>query len=210
MDEPLNINGWSIIFGPRFARRFKAMVERAEQLRAELNDEAYRSHPEVKLLAAVQRIVTGIIPADPNAADFRLEDDLKMFRRVKKHGLPPRYRLFYTFSSKEKAILLLYLNDANTLRAEGSGTVPYGIFNGLVARGEIGADFESNWAAWLRANPELAKELTANTRPPSFTPRNEIAKALIHVVGLPPETVAGLTDAEAESAWESYLRRNAP
>ena len=116
----------------------------------------YEQHPEVKLLAAAHRLITSLIPADPNASDFRLEDDLGKFRRVKKHGLPERFRLFYTFSSVERVIIPLYLNDADTLRKRGAGSDPYEIFKRMVGRGEVGSGFEANWKAWVSANRELA------------------------------------------------------
>ncbi len=110
----------------------------------------YELHPEVKLLAAVHRLITSLIPADPNARDFRLEDDLSKFRRVKKHGLPERFRLFYTFSSVQRVIIPLYLNDSETLRKRGAASDPYEIFKRLVRRGEVGSDFEANWKEWGR------------------------------------------------------------
>jgi hypothetical protein len=77
---------------------------------------------------------------------------------VKKHGLPERYRLFYTFSSVERVIIPLYLNDARTLRKRGAGSDPYEIFKRMVRRGEVGSNFEANWEAWVSANRELAIE----------------------------------------------------
>lgn len=70
--------------------------------------------------------------------------------------MPERYRLFYTFSSAERVIIPLYLNDADTLRKRGAGSDPYEIFKRMVRRGEVGSDFEANWKQWLSANRELA------------------------------------------------------
>jgi hypothetical protein len=86
---------------------------------------------------------------------------------VKKHGLPERFRLFYTFSSAQRVIIPLYLNDANTLRKRGAGSDPYEIFKRMVRQGDVGTDFEANWDAWLSANRDLAKRQgpSAKTRP---------------------------------------------
>ncbi len=70
--------------------------------------------------------------------------------------MPERYRLFYTFSSVERVIIPLYLNDAHTLRKRGAGSDPYEIFKRMVRRGEVGSDFEANWEEWVSANRELA------------------------------------------------------
>ena len=77
---------------------------------------------------------------------------------MKKHGLPERYRLFYTFSSVERVIIPLYLNDTATLRKRGAGSDPYEIFKRMVRRGAVGSDFEANWQEWVSANRELAIE----------------------------------------------------
>jgi len=66
------------------------------------------------------------------------------------------HRLFYTFSSVERVIIPLYLNDADTLRKSGARSDPYEIFKRMVRRGEVGSDFEANWMEWVSANRELA------------------------------------------------------
>jgi len=184
------------------------MVERATGLRAKLSEEEYRRHPDVKFLAAVQRAVTDIIPANPNTAEFRLRGDLGNFRRLKKRGLPERYRLFYTFSSKAKAIIVLYLNDANTLRSEGSGNDPYVVFSDLVASGVVGLDFEANWAVWVKANSGLAPpEGTSAGRLPGagHGPGEMLTTVLTKVVGLRPDVVDRMTEAEKGAAWYEYV-----
>ena len=49
--------------------------------------------------------------------DFSPLGDLSKFRRMKRHGPPDRFRLFYVFSSEAKTIIYLYLNDRDTLRS---------------------------------------------------------------------------------------------
>lgn len=123
------INGWRILFHPVFAKRFAALRNEAERLKGSLTDEQYRQHPTAKLLTGVTQLIQQQVPADPNAPDFRLKGDLAKFRRAKGKGLPPRYRLFWVFSSKARVIIFLYLNDEDTLRKEGSPRDPYQIFS---------------------------------------------------------------------------------
>jgi toxin YhaV len=130
----------------------------------------YEQHPEVKLLAAIHRLLTSLIPADPNARDFRLEDDLSKFRRVKKHGLPERFRLFYTFSSVQHVIIPLYLNDAETLRKRGAASDPYEIFKRMVRRGDVGSDFESNWKEWVSAKNATRQGPSRTGKGPAKSP----------------------------------------
>lgn len=104
----------------------------------------------MKLFAAVVRIIETIVPADPDHPDFRLAGDLSRFRRAKGRGLPARYRLFWVFSSRARAIVFLYLNDASTLRKDGARSDPYARFGAMVRRREIASDFEGNFGAAKR------------------------------------------------------------
>jgi toxin YhaV len=110
-----------------------------------LPPEQARQHPDVKLFAAVNNLLKVVIPADPDRPDFKLKDDLRRFRRVKGHGLPQRYRLCYCYSSKTHAIIVVSFYDDETLRKEGSATDPYAVFQRLIERGIVGADYTANW-----------------------------------------------------------------
>ncbi|MBI2942150.1 MAG: hypothetical protein HYY04_17095 [Chloroflexi bacterium] len=49
-------------------------------------------------------------------------------------------------------MIFLYLNDEETLRKEGTQTDPYQVFRRLVARGDLGPDFESNLRVWQQVH----------------------------------------------------------
>jgi toxin YhaV len=117
-------NGWRILGHPVFRERYLALRSEARRLASTRPVAEARQHPTIKLFAAVNQILTDVIPADPDAPDFRLRDELAMFRRVKGHGLPDRYRLFFVFSSARRVIIVLYLNDDSSLRKEGERTDP--------------------------------------------------------------------------------------
>jgi toxin YhaV len=171
------INGWLVLLRPEFAQRYDELRREARRLQDALSEQAYRTHPTVKLAAAVHRLVTQVVPQDPNRPEFQLKGDLAQYRRAKQHGLPPRYRLFWVFSSSERVIIFLYLNDETTLRKEGDQNDPYEIFARMVRRGEIGSDFESNYAA-LRDAVELtgAGAETEKRPQPDTTPRRRARK----------------------------------
>ncbi len=151
---PPRINGWLVLLHPLFAHRYQALREEALQLKRGLSDRDWRRHPTVKLVAALRALVLEIVPRDPNAPEFRLHTPLEHFRRAKGKGLPPRYRLFWVFSTKAKTIIFLYLNDTTTLRKGGAKTDPYVVFGQMVRRGEIGEDFAANLEMWKRASGE--------------------------------------------------------
>jgi toxin YhaV len=164
---PATINGWLVLVRPAFTRRYQALREEARQFQQRLPPDEYVRHPLVKLAAAVQRLVTEIVPSDPKAPEFRLRGELGRFRRAKGRGLPPRYRLFWIFSQQARVIIFLYLNDEETLRKEGAQSDPYEVFKRLLASGEIGADFEANLAAWHREHADAS----APRSPPSTARR---------------------------------------
>ena len=101
------------------------------------------------------RLVREVVSADSNAPRFRLNCDLRTFRRAKNLGMPPRYRLFWVVSERHRTIVFVYLNDESTLPKEGVTTDPYEVFRRFVARGDIGADFASNLRAWRTTYPDV-------------------------------------------------------
>ena len=123
-----------------------------ERLDATLPTGAYRAHPTVKLFVAVYKLIYEIIPRDPNARRFLMRGDLAKFRRAREDALPDRYRLMWVFSSREKVIFMLYLNDEKTLRKAGAASDPYHVFGRLVRQGKIGPDYAENRGQWLAAN----------------------------------------------------------
>ena len=138
-------NGWTIYFHRVFAERYAQLVRRAADLKASLPPDTYRQHPEAKLLVKMNRILRETIPANPDLPDYRLKGELAKFHRLKGLGFPDRYRLFWVFSSKAKAIIYLYMNDESTLRQQGGKSDPYVVFSRLISRGQLGMDFNENW-----------------------------------------------------------------
>jgi toxin YhaV len=138
-------NGWSLYY----YRTFKAALDELEAVVARLatDDPAgYKTHPKAKLLASVYRAITQLVPANPDAPQFRLGRTLGSantnWRRVKK-GMPDRYRLFFRFaSSPVKVIVYVWFNDEDTLRKAGSKSDEYESFRRMLARGVVPGDIE--------------------------------------------------------------------
>jgi toxin YhaV len=98
------------------------------------------------LLAAVYKAITELVPSNPNHSEFRVGHSLgphcAHWRRVKR-GLPPRYRLFFRFSSQPvRIIIYAWLNDEATLRKAGAKTDVYAVFQRMLMRGEVPSDIE--------------------------------------------------------------------
>jgi toxin YhaV len=140
MTTKLIRQGWEIAFHPTFFdRQLQAIEARVKKLQADLSPDRYKIHPTVKLLAALQVGIESKIPRDPLASHFALTGNLKYYSRIKKMGLPGRYRLFFrVFDTAEtKIIVILWLGYP---RKEGDKNDCYEVFTKMVQRGEFPDD----------------------------------------------------------------------
>lgn len=139
-------NGWQLFY----YRVFKAALDELEATVTRLatdNPEGYKSHPKTKLLASIYRAVTRLVPANPDAPEFRLGKTLgpayTNWRRVKK-GMPDRYRLFFRFASNPvKVIVYVWFNDEDAFRKAGSKTDVYEAFRRMLMRGVVPASIDA-------------------------------------------------------------------
>lgn len=151
LDSDRAFHGWTVLFAEPFLSAYGDLSAGARKLKADLSEEQYVQHPDVKLFLTVRELTRDVIPSDPHHADYRLGGDLSKFRRTKGRGLPRRYRLFWVFSDQLRVIIFLYLNDARSLRKAGDRSDPYRLFSAMVSSGQIGAEFEENFRRWQRA-----------------------------------------------------------
>lgn len=142
---PVIANGWGLYY----FRVFKVALDELEATVTQLaqNDpKGYKAHPKTKLLASVYKAITGAVPANPDASEFRLGKTLgannSNWRRVKK-GMPDRYRLFFRFASiPVKVIVYVWFNDEDSLRKAGAKTDVYETFKRMLARREVPSSIE--------------------------------------------------------------------
>lgn len=128
-------NGWEIYFHSQlFDSQYQALLNRVVNLQKQLPEAEFKTHATVKLFAAITRAIETKIPSDPFASHFALTGALKRYSRVKKMGLPERYRLFFrVFDTPElKAIVILWLGFP---RKEGAKDDCYQVFTKIVERG---------------------------------------------------------------------------
>lgn len=132
----MEAHGWRLFQHPLFEAQLKRLTDTVEQL-AITQPKTYKEHPKAKLLATIRRYVIDIIPRDPNAPEFRQGDTLgpdnRHWFRAKFHQ---RYRLFFRFSSKDKVIVYVWVNDEFTLRKAGSKTDAYAVFKSMLDAGD--------------------------------------------------------------------------
>ena len=68
---PMIANGW----GFYYFRIFKAALDELEAAVTQLaldDPKGYQTHPKTKLLASVYKAITEVVPANPDAPEFRL------------------------------------------------------------------------------------------------------------------------------------------
>lgn len=132
-------NGWEIWFSDIFDARWRQTREQVKHLKTTLNTADFNAHPEVKLFAALVKIVHGLVPSDPQASQFLLGNTLgtqhRSWRRVKGNGLPGRMRLFFKFSVSRKVIVFAWQSDARTLRKQGDASDVYTVFRRMLRAG---------------------------------------------------------------------------
>jgi len=137
------VNGWRLFQHPLFEAQVRELAEFVEKLSAK-SPETYREHSKTKLFATIRRYIAEIIPLDPCAPEFRLGDalgpDNRHWFRAKFHR---RFRLFFRFSSRERIIVYVWVNDELTLRKEGSKTDPYLVFRSMLRAGDPPQDLKS-------------------------------------------------------------------
>lgn len=136
------INGWRIYYLKRlFGKQRRDLQVQVRGLKKTLTPEEYQTHDIVKLYTAVMAVIKEKIPLDPRAGHFALTGFLKRYGRVKKMGLPNRYRLFFKAIEKDgqKAIFILWLGYP---RKQGDKNDCYQAFTRMVARGDFPDDLD--------------------------------------------------------------------
>jgi toxin YhaV len=130
-------NGWEIYFHQRlFGEQRRQLRARVKQLKAELSEADYLTHPDVKLLAAMMVGIKEKIVIDPFGERFALTGSLQRYGRLKGLGLPNRYRLFFrAFEAEDRrVIIVLWLGFP---RKAGDKRDCYEVFGKMVGNGDF-------------------------------------------------------------------------
>ena len=158
---PLVVNGWSIFAHPVFLGQLEELIEE-DEARKVREPKAWHKKNCTKRLAAIFKLVTENIPADPGAPAFRqgntLGENRKHWFRAK---FFQQYRLFFRFDSTAKVIVLAWVNDEQTLRAYGSKTDAYATFKGMLDGGNPPDDFDALTKEALAAAERFEEGLKA-------------------------------------------------
>jgi toxin YhaV len=120
--------GWLILAYPGFVDSYSKFSNDAKKV-FKSGKSGAKSHPKVKLMAALENLVFDVIPSNPASDRYLLGNTLgpkyRIWRRAKFAG---QYRIFFRFDSKAKIIIYCWVNDEDTLRAYGSKSDAYLVF----------------------------------------------------------------------------------
>jgi len=140
------VNGWTLLFHDAVIGQLEKLGEACERAR-KADPKTFRANANVKLFAALARLMLEIIPADPARPEFRqgntLGPEYRHWFRAKFLG---RFRLFFRYDSKAKLIVYAWVNDERTLRQSGGKTDPYEVFKRMLKSGEPPDD----WSALVK------------------------------------------------------------
>ena len=150
------VNGWSLLFHDAVIAQLEKLSDAAERAQKS-NPKNYGTNANVKLLAALSKLMLEIIPADPTRPEFRqgntLGPEYRHWFRAKFLG---RFRLFFRYDSKAKLIIYAWVNDERTLRQSGGKNDPYEVFKRMLNSG----DPPNDWAALVKRARTLPDKLS--------------------------------------------------
>ena len=134
---------WSLLF-------HRCVLEQLERLKA-ASDKAHLRSPRdahenanVKLYAALAKLMLQTIPGDPARDEFRLGNTMgPAYRHWRGAKIGRRFRLFFRYDSRTSVIVYAWVNDENTLRTAGSKNDPYTVFRKMLGRGNPPDDWDT-------------------------------------------------------------------
>jgi toxin YhaV len=166
--KPFDPNGWTILFYTDFQLQWADLTAKVVKLKSKLEPKDFVTHPDVKLLKAIDSGIRDKISVDPFASHFGLRKPLDRYGRLKKMGLPQRYRLFFRAFAERRVIIVLWLGFP---RKEGDRRDCHQVFSKMVANGKLPDSYESLVAEFelddeFVGDAELEAEISAFAKRP--------------------------------------------
>lgn len=128
-------HGWNLLFHDCLSEQLQKLHAAAERARQQ-NPEGFDANANVRLFNALSKLILEAVPSDPHREEYRQGNTMgPAFRHWRRAKIGRRFRLFFRFDSKSKIIIFAWVNDDNTLRASGSKTDPYAVFQRMLDKG---------------------------------------------------------------------------
>jgi toxin YhaV len=142
------VNGWTLLFHDAVVEQLKNLSSAYQRAR-KADPADFRSNANVRLFAALARLMLEVIPGDPSRAEYRqgntLGDVYRHWFRARFFG---RFRLFFRYDSKSRIIVYAWVNDEHSLRQRGSKNDPYELFRRMLKSGNP----PNEWAALVKTS----------------------------------------------------------
>ncbi len=136
-------HGWKLFFHACMLEQLERLDSAAERARRS-DPDGHASNANVKLLAAVSRLVLETIPSDPSRPEYRLGTTMgTAFRHWRRAKIGRRFRVFFRYDSASRVIVFVWINDEQTLRCAGGRSDPYVVFRKMLSRGHPPDDWDS-------------------------------------------------------------------
>jgi len=162
------VNGWTLLFHAAIIGQLNGLAG-AYQRAIRTDPRDFRSNANVKLLAALAKLMFEVIPADPSRAEYRqgntLGDANRHWFRARFFG---RFRLFFRYDSRSRLIVYAWVNDERSLRQSGARSDPYEVFRRMLASGSPPND----WQTLVRNSGDLAAEVLSSLTGAAIPPRS--------------------------------------
>lgn len=152
---PLTVDGWTLLFHDMMIGQVRNLADACFRARA-ADPDGYRSNTNVRVLAAIAKLVLHNIPDDPGRSDYRLGNTMgEDYRHWSRAKFGSRFRLFFRYDSTARIIVFAWVNDEKTLRARGSRSDPYAVFKAMLGRDNP----PDTWKALLAAAKDLPDDI---------------------------------------------------
>ena len=128
-------HGWTLLFHACVIEQLRKLSAAAE--RAERSDpQGFENNANVKLFRALGQVIMEVVPSEPSREEFRQGNTMgPTYRHWRRAKIGRRFRLFFRYDSKARAIVYAWVNDEETLRSAGSKSDPYAVFEKMLGRG---------------------------------------------------------------------------
>lgn len=144
-------HGWVLLVHDCIIQQLRRLQHASERA-LHKNPKDAKSNANVKLFGAISHLVFETIPADPNHERYKQGNTLgSAHRHWRRAKIGSRFQLFFRYDTRTKIIIYAWVNDKNSLRAEGSLTDPYATFKRMLAAGNPPDD----WATLLASSSPI-------------------------------------------------------
>jgi toxin YhaV len=118
--QALVVNGWTVFAHPLFVAQLQALTVQVEALKAK-DPQGYTRKNATKRLAGIRQLAFEVIPQDPTRPEYRQGNTLgDAHRHWFRAPFFQQYRLFFRFHVASRIIVLAWVNDEDTRRADES------------------------------------------------------------------------------------------